>query len=107
MSQVLCRRDELAEGQAREVSTATGEDLIVLRHRGELRAYRNRCPHTGVGLNWLPDDFLTDDGEFIRCASHGALFRLEDGFCVYGPCRGQSLLPVAVIEQGEDLLLAE
>jgi len=65
--------------------------LLLLRDQGEIRAYKNRCPHTGIELNWLPDQFLDREGEYIQCATHGALFRLNDGLCISGPCVGQSL----------------
>jgi nitrite reductase/ring-hydroxylating ferredoxin subunit len=44
----------------------------------------------------LPDQFLDIDGGFIQCSVHGALFQIENGFCVRGPCAGQSLQPVAL-----------
>jgi nitrite reductase/ring-hydroxylating ferredoxin subunit len=39
--------------------------------------------------------------QYLLCANHGALFRVEDGFCFRGPCRGQSLKKVQLlIEHG-------
>jgi nitrite reductase/ring-hydroxylating ferredoxin subunit len=80
----------------------------VIRKNETLYAYRNRCPHTGVNLNWLPDQFLDLNGEYIQCAMHGALFRIDDGYCVYGPCAGASLekLPLQC-EQGKVYLITE
>jgi nitrite reductase/ring-hydroxylating ferredoxin subunit len=74
--------------------------VFVVRKGGVLAAYRNRCPHTGAPLEWLPDQFLDLDGSFIQCAIHGALFRPEDGYCVRGPCIGQSLqrIPLEQVE---------
>ncbi|MEE8263379.1 MAG: Rieske (2Fe-2S) protein, partial [Gammaproteobacteria bacterium] len=40
---------------------------------------------------WVPDQFLDETGNLLQCATHGALFRIEDGFCVAGPCTGASL----------------
>jgi nitrite reductase/ring-hydroxylating ferredoxin subunit len=65
--------------------------LFVVRKDGVLAAYRNRCPHTGAPLEWLPDQFLDLENSFIECALHGALFRPEDGYCLRGPCVGASL----------------
>lgn len=64
-------------------------------------AYVNTCPHAGHALDWKPDHFLTSDRAFIQCASHGALFEIESGLCVAGPCGGKRLraLPVRVEEQ--------
>jgi nitrite reductase/ring-hydroxylating ferredoxin subunit len=95
---VLCRQDELAEGQCLAFTVAKGsrepEDIFLVRHQDRTYAYQNHCPHTGVNLNWLPDQFLDIDGKYIQCSVHGALFQIENGFCVRGPCAGQSLQPV-------------
>jgi nitrite reductase/ring-hydroxylating ferredoxin subunit len=56
--------------------------------------YLNACPHLGVPLDWLPGRFLSADGQKIICAMHGAEFRLEDGLCLRGPCRGEALTAV-------------
>ena len=37
----------------------------------------------------------------ILCATHGALFRIEDGHCLSGPCVGESLTPLPVSIEGE------
>ncbi|HHC72178.1 MAG TPA: Rieske (2Fe-2S) protein [Thiotrichales bacterium] len=75
-------------------------ELIVVHRGGEVWAYRNVCPHTGAPLDWQPGRFLSVDGLHIQCALHGALFRIEDGSCLYGPCRGEALqaVPVSVRE---------
>ncbi len=84
------------------VDTTSGtRELIVVRAAGELKVYENRCPHTGVALNWLPDQFLDVQGELLQCATHGALFDPRDGRCLRGPCVGQSLHVVAAhVEDG-------
>jgi nitrite reductase/ring-hydroxylating ferredoxin subunit len=68
--------------------------IFAIYRRHTLRAYLNRCPHLGLPLNWLPDKFLDADGELIQCSSHGALFTIDQGLCVAGPCVDQSLLPL-------------
>lgn len=70
--------------------------LLLVHHGGQIYAYRNRCPHVSTPLNWVPDQFLDSEGEFLQCATHGAMFRIEDGYCEYGPCAGESLRPVPV-----------
>ena len=57
--------------------------------------YANACPHIGTSLNLLPDRFLSADGTRLVCATHGAMFRIEDGFCTDGPCAGDRLEAVA------------
>lgn len=67
--------------------------------------YRNRCPHAGFELNWLPDRFLDCDDRHIHCQVHGALFDIGTGRCVAGPCVGQHLesIPVRILDG--DLML--
>jgi len=91
----ICGLDEVPEGGARGFSIR-GEGgevlrLIVVRTRGGVRVYENRCPHRGTPLDWAPGRFLDDTGEFLVCSTHGALFRIEDGECLSGPCPGEFL----------------
>jgi nitrite reductase/ring-hydroxylating ferredoxin subunit len=72
------------------------QSIVLVRIDNQVYAYRNRCPHTGVELNWLPDQFLDLDRNFIQCATHDARFRIEDGLCIAGPCVGDGLEPLAV-----------
>lgn len=81
-----------------EVSLDSGGEShsFLLRREGEaLRAWWNVCPHAGRRLDYVPGKFLRKDGLLI-CAAHGAMFRLDDGECVAGPCRGSSLREVAL-----------
>jgi nitrite reductase/ring-hydroxylating ferredoxin subunit len=49
-------------------------------------------------LEWQPNQFLDYEKQFIQCATHGALFGIDDGICIAGPCPGEQLeaLPVEV-----------
>ncbi|WP_455376208.1 Rieske (2Fe-2S) protein [Kaarinaea lacus] len=77
-------------------------NIFIININKNLFAYENRCPHTGVTLNWQPDQFFDIENHFIQCSTHGALFRFDDGYCVRGPCVGAKLqsLPLK-IEDGE------
>ena len=91
----VCRFDELANPGAKGFFVGDGEwpfRGFVVRKDQEIFAYANVCPHQRHPLDLLPDVFLTDDGETIRCSSHGALFHLESGLCLFGPCVGHSLM---------------
>lgn len=68
--------------------------LFAVRSRDSFYVYRNSCPHLGIELEWLPDRFLDHQNQFIQCSTHGALFLIETGECVSGPCSGQHLQPV-------------
>ena len=74
--------------------------ILVDCDRSPLQAWRNCCPHQGRRLDYAPGRFLIDK-ELLVCAAHGASFRLADGLCVNGPCRGEHLARVEV-KQGED-----
>lgn len=97
----LCPVDDIAEGAAKGFEI-DGDSIFALKFDGELHAYRNSCPHLGVELNWLEDQFFDLDGAFIQCATHGALFEPNTGACVAGPCHGEALerLPCRV-ENGQ------
>ena len=71
------------------------QSLILRRHGERLQAWLNICPHAGRRLDWAPGRFLVDQGRLV-CAAHGASFEMEHGECVAGPCRGASLVAVAV-----------
>lgn len=105
----LCRFDEVERlGSVEVCLTMDGAevDAFVVYRDGVLRAFLNQCPHTGAQLNWSPNIFLSPEGTHIQCSLHGALFRIEDGFCVYGPCSGESLTPMAVRVEGADVVVA-
>jgi nitrite reductase/ring-hydroxylating ferredoxin subunit len=86
----LCLTSDIPEGQARGFEF-DNENIIAVKLDGQIYTYINKCPHLGIPLNWEPDDFMDIDGDFIRCSTHGALFLVDKGDCVSGPCSGQSL----------------
>jgi nitrite reductase/ring-hydroxylating ferredoxin subunit len=77
-----------------------GFEVILVSHGGSIHAYRNSCPHIGVGLDW-GDGHCSEGPDHLLCAMHGALFEKGSGLCVAGPCHGKSLPRIAVrIEEG-------
>lgn len=90
-----------------DASDGSRASVIVMRTAGGYRAWRNRCPHWGVPLAPPRGPFLDETGERLRCLSHGALFRPEDGVCEDGPCPGASLEAFTVEECGEVLRIHE
>ena len=105
----LCRLAELPDGAGK--GFWFGRDtmrygVFVLRRGDGVVAYENSCPHRGTPLDWQPDRFLDVTGRLILCATHGALFRIADGFCVSGPCAGARLKAVAVAYRDGALYLS-
>src|SRR5690625_7264084 len=91
--QLLGPVDDIAEGEAKEYALDEGT-LFAVRRDDQIYTYVNWCPHLGIPLNFMPDQFLDGDGHFIECINHGALFEVESGVCVSGPCQGESLIEV-------------
>lgn len=71
---------------------------FAVRSGGQVYAYLNQCRHVAMELDWQPGQFFDADGQYLMCATHGALYEPHTGRCVAGPCRGQSLLPVSIQE---------
>ena len=97
------RLDELADPGCREFTIGEGDwpfRGFVVRRGDEVHAYQNYCMHVGHPLNFKPDSFLTKDESLIICASHGALYEIDSGLCVAGPCPGKTLnkLPVDIVD---------
>jgi nitrite reductase/ring-hydroxylating ferredoxin subunit len=104
---LVCRSDELLEGKAgirfpveinlgiRRIA-ATG---FVIRFSGTVFGYLNQCAHVAMELDWKPGEFFDADGLYLLCATHGAAYRPEDGYCVSGPCVGQRLQRINVIDR--------
>ena len=95
--QPLCRLDDVPDGGSHGFFTETSDGrhlYMVIRQGHEVFVYVNACPHTGMPLDFKPGRFLTEDGALIQCSTHGAKFRIEDGFCISGPCQGEKLKPV-------------
>ena len=80
-----------------------GIRLFVVRRAGQVYAYKNRCPHRGVPLEWQPNQFLDPSASLIQCATHAALFLIETGECVAGPCAGQSLTAIDCREDSQGI----
>lgn len=68
---------------------------MAIRRGDDVHVYVNSCPHVGTPLDFAPGRFLNLEKTHILCATHGALFRIEDGYCISGPCAGKALEAVA------------
>jgi nitrite reductase/ring-hydroxylating ferredoxin subunit len=91
--------DDIEEGTSKGIEVK-GAYLFAVKKDDQLVLYYNRCPHLGTPLEWEEDRFLDADGALIQCSTHGALFQIEDGYCLVGPCKGKSLhaMPFKVVD---------
>lgn len=107
-TRALCRLDQIRDPGSLGFAVDSRDgpvECFLVRRGGEVFAYRNSCPHTGAPLDWLPHQFLDPAEELIQCALHGALFLVDTGECVHGPCLGAYLTPVPVTLEGGWVLL--
>jgi nitrite reductase/ring-hydroxylating ferredoxin subunit len=51
-------------------------------------AYLNRCAHVPMEMDYQPNRFFDSTGNWIMCATHGAMYDPQTGECWGGPCRG-------------------
>lgn len=88
--------DEIEEGKSKGIELENFY-MFAVKKDDQVVLYWNRCPHLGTPLEWEEDRFLDPDGALIICSTHGALFRIEDGRCLAGPCKGKHLQPIPFI----------
>lgn len=104
----VAKVDELGPGSVRKfwlICQKYRIDAFLINDQGQFHAYVNRCRHMPTPLDFIRDQFLSEDGRHLMCYTHGALYEFATGVCVAGPCKGEALyrLPVRV-EAGEVLV---
>jgi nitrite reductase/ring-hydroxylating ferredoxin subunit len=103
-----CAADALEPGQTAKFQLQRNGKTVhgfLVNHQGRHYAYVNRCPHAGTPLDLWPNDFFTEDGNLLICATHGAVFGPDTGICVEGPCPGARLEPLPVERDGDSLVI--
>jgi len=107
----ICASSEVVEGGPGLRFTlerhGVGEPAFVVRYRGQVHAYLNRCGHVPVELDWQQGEFFDHSGLYLICATHGALYAPETGRCLGGRCNGKGLVAVAVAENDGWIVLTE
>lgn len=101
--------DLIQDGGARNYVLQIGDKRFhgfVVRKGEAVFGYVDRCPHAGLPLAQTLDQYLTPDGGLIACSWHGAVFTVEEGACVGGPCVGARLTPWAVTASGGRVITA-
>ncbi len=81
-------------------------DAFLVNDGGRFHAYVNRCRHMPTPLDFIRDQFLSEDRRYLMCYTHGALYEFGTGQCVAGPCKGESLYRLPVIVDGGDVLVS-
>jgi len=90
---------EIEHGTSKKFTLRRGQrelEGMLVNFEGNLFAYINRCPHTGITLDWVNNQFFSSDKRYVMCATHGAVFEPATGECIWGPCVGLSLQSVPI-----------
>jgi nitrite reductase/ring-hydroxylating ferredoxin subunit len=109
MSVVIARVGEIQPGHTKKFFMQIDgreEECLVVNHGGTLYAYVNRCLHVPMTMDWIDNQFMTEDKQFILCATHGACYLPNTGECVTGPPFGKFLIRVPLTISGEDVIAA-
>ncbi len=102
MEQQVARVEEVPHGSSKKfILSCEGRQIegFVVNYQGSFYAYRNRCRHIPMPMDWFENQFLSEDGRYIICATHGATYDPATGECVAGPCPGEYLerLPLQIL----------
>ncbi len=105
MTHILCKTSDIedpgSKGFELKIKRKT-RAIFVVHKDGNFFAFYNQCPHTGASLEWQEDQFLDLDKALIQCTTHDALFMIDSGKCIAGPCNGDSLRAIPLfIKDGE------
>ena len=74
MSTPIARTTDIAPGHTKKfILDCDGREIegFVLNVGGAFHAYVNRCRHVPMEMDWVENRFLSDDGRFVVCATHG------------------------------------
>ena len=98
----LCNSADLTDGgQAVLFDVRFGGQTCLgfaIRYRGQVAAYVNRCAHVAMEMDWRPGHFFDETGDWLMCATHGAMYQPLSGECVAGPCTGKRLIAIQTQE---------
>lgn len=100
----LCHINDIDEGASMGFEVGD-KKLFAVKKDAVIHVYENRCPHLGIELEWQENQFLDPDGALIQCSTHGALFMIEDGNCISGPCAGEHLRRINTVIQADEVFL--
>lgn len=77
---------------------------ILVCYGGKVFAYLNQCCHIPISMDWMDNQFFSEDRRYLICANHGATYEPTTGECVWGPCCGASLIRIPLEVDGGRIL---
>lgn len=106
---IICTSPELAEKSTgvRFSLPELGQHVtgFAVRFDGKVYAYVNRCAHVPVELDWNEGEFFDAGRSYLVCATHGALYAPDTGYCEMGPCKGLNLQAIEVVELDNRIMI--
>ena len=111
---VICEAREVQDEEVRGFTLGRiGDDglphpwpILITRKGSRLFGYENVCPHGGTRLDTVPGKFMDEEGIFIACGKHKAMFDIDTGHCFIGPCQNQHLTKIDLIIDDGDICIA-
>ena len=95
-----------AAARAAEPDWPAAISIATASPGGTYHAYLNSCPHVGTPLDLWENEFLSEDGRVLICATHGAVFDPPTGRCIAGPCAGDALTALPLRLEGGSVIVA-
>lgn len=104
---VVATTDEVTHGETKKfLLRCRGERVegFLVGFEGGIYGYVNRCRHISLSLDWVDNQFFTEDRRYLMCANHGAMYEPTSGECQWGPCFGAFLQKVPLKISGRKIL---
>lgn len=105
---LIAKVEELPPGRVKKfwlICDKYRVDGFLVNSQGSFHAYVNRCRHMTTPLDFMRDQFFSEDGQHLMCYTHGALYEPATGLCIAGPCKGELLYPLPVRVESGDVLV--
>lgn len=106
----ICPSDRIAEGAYLKALVRYADEMasvLVFRHGGQCRAYKNLCVHMPRALDCEQDMIFDLSGRYLRCSMHGIVYDPVTGASLSEICRGQRLTSIDVLEDDLGIWLAD
>src|SRR5438309_3425774 len=90
---IIAWADEVESGSVKKfwlICQKYRVDGFLINDAGNFYAYVNRCRHMMTLLDFVRDQFFSEDRRYLMCYTHGALYEPATGFCIAGRCKGES-----------------
>jgi nitrite reductase/ring-hydroxylating ferredoxin subunit len=106
----ICASNRIAEGAYLKAQVRyDGEpvSVVVFRHGGQCRAFKNLCVHMPRALDCEQDMIFDATGRYLRCSMHGIVYDPVSGTSLSEICRGQRLTSIDVVEDEQGIWLVD